>query len=149
MRRLAIETQRFEFAMRSNQKRAAWRFVRAARLHSYETIFDDVHAAYAIRRGDFIQLIEKCERRELLSVHGNRRAGLETDFDCRGLVGGLRRRDDPLPHGFLGRICGIFENAAFMAQVPDIAVAAVNILGGLLDGNVVLAERRRLHLRAS
>ena len=54
-----------------------------------------------------------------------------------GLVRRLRRRDDPLPHGFIRRVCGIFENAAFVAQVPDVAVAAVDILLGLIHGNIV------------
>ena len=65
-----------------------------------------------------------------------------------GLVGRVRGRDDPLPHGFVGRVGGIFEHAAFVAQVPDVAVAAVNILGGLLDGNVVrLRVRDRIFAR--
>ena len=57
-----------------------------------------------------------------------------------GTIGRFGRRDDPLPHRFLGRIRGIFEDAAFVAQVPDIAVAAVDVLGRLLDRDIVLAS---------
>ena len=42
MRRFAIEAQRFEFTMRGDEKRAAGSFVRAARLHANQAIFDDV-----------------------------------------------------------------------------------------------------------
>ena len=81
--------------------------------------------------------IEQRDRREILAVHGNGRAACEADFDCRGLRGRFRGRSDPLPHGFVGRVRGIFEHAAFVAEVPDVAVAAVNIFLGLLDGNIV------------
>ena len=56
------------------------------------------------------------------------------------LLGRLRGRDDPLPHRFVRRVGGIFQHPAFVAQVPDVAVAAVNIFCRLLDGNVVRAR---------
>ena len=85
MRGLAVEAQRFEFAMRGDQQCAARSFVRAARFDSDQPIFDEVHASHAIRRGDFVQLIEQRYRRELLAVYGNRSAALESDFDFVGL----------------------------------------------------------------
>ncbi len=45
-----------------------------------------------------------------------------------------------MPHRFIGRVGGIFQHAAFVAQVPDIAVAAVNVFGGLLDRDIVCAR---------
>ena len=41
-----------------------------------------------------------------------------------GLFGAFSGESDPLPHGFVRSVGGIFEHAAFMAQMPDIAVAA-------------------------
>ena len=140
MQRLAIEAQRFELAMRGDEQSAAGCFVRAARFHADETIFDNVHAADAIGCGDFIQLIEQRERREFLAVHGDGIPGFEADFDGRGLVGRFRGRDDPFPHVFGGRVGRIFEHAALVAQVPDVAVAAVDVFLGLIDGDVVRAR---------
>ena len=64
----------------------------------------------------------------------------KADFDGSGLLGRLCGRDDPLPHRFIGCVGGIFQHSAFVAQVPDVAVAAVNVFGGLLDGNIVSAR---------
>ena len=149
VRRLAVEAQRFEFAMRGDQQRAARRFVRAARFHPDQAIFDQVDASHAVRRRDFIQLFDQRHRGTLFAVHRNRRAGLESDFDVRRLVRRFFRRDDPLPHRFVRLVRGIFEHAAFVAQVPDVAVARINVGLGLLDGHVVRIAHRRWRLRAS
>ncbi len=42
-----------------------------------------------------------------------------------------------MPHGFVGRIGGIFQLAAFVAEVPDVTVAAVDIFLALLHRDVV------------
>ena len=123
--------------MRGDEQRAARSFIRAARFDADEAIFDDVHAADAIGGGNFVQLIEQRKRREIFAVHRNGSAASKPISTVVGCVGRLRGRSDPLPHGFVGRVRGIFEHAAFVAQVPDVAVAAVDILLGLLDGNIV------------
>ena len=53
MRRLAVEAQRFELAMRVDEQRAARRFVGAARFDSDQAVLDDVHAADAVARPRF------------------------------------------------------------------------------------------------
>ena len=60
-------------------------------------------------------------------------------FTSVGLIRRGRRRNDPLPHGLFRRIRGIFQASAFVAQMPNIAIAAVNILRRLLDWHVVFA----------
>src|SRR5208337_5678624 len=47
-------------------------------------------------------------------------------------------RDDPLPHVFTRSIGGIFQFAAFVAEVPDVAVAAINIFVALFHRDSVL-----------
>ncbi len=119
--------------MRGDQQRAAGRFIRAARLDSDQTVFDQIDSPDAVRRGNFVQLIEQRDSGPLLSVHRNRRACIESNFDFGRLIRGFFRRNDPLPHRFLGLVRGIFEHAAFVAQVPDVAVARVNVRLGLFD----------------
>src|SRR5579859_879008 len=123
--------------MRGDEERAAGSFVRAARLHTDEAIFDKVRAADAVTRGDFVERIEKIDGSEFGAVDGDGRAGFETDFDFFGFFGSFFGRDSPLPHGFARRIGGIFEFAAFVAEMPDVAVATVDIFFALLDGHVV------------
>ena len=135
--------------MRGDEQRAAGSFVRAAGLHADEAILDEVGAADAVLGGDFVELVQEIDGAELRTVDGNGRAGFKADFDFFGFVGSFFRRDGPLPHGFVGRVGGIFEFAAFVAEVPDVAVAAVDILFALLDGDVVLLRRRRWRLRES
>src|SRR5439155_7951418 len=99
-----------------------------------EAVFDEVGAADTVAGGDFVERVEKIHGAELRAVDGNRSAGFETDFDFFGFVWSFFRRNSPLPHGFAGSVGGIFEFAAFVAEVPDVAIAAVNVLFALLDG---------------
>src|SRR5882757_5174296 len=137
MRGFAIDSKRFEFAMRGDQQGAAGSFVGAARFHSYEAIFYDVGAADAVLCSDFVERVQQVDRVGFGTVHGNRQACFEADFDFGGFVRRFFRRNNPLPHSFVRGIGGILEFAAFVAEVPDVAVAAVDIFFALLDGDVV------------
>src|SRR5712675_943684 len=137
MRGFAIDGEGFKFAMRGDQQSAAGSFVGATRFHSYEAVFYDVGAADAVLGGDFVERVQQVDGIGFCTVHGNGEASLETDFDFGGFVRSFFRRDNPLPHSFVRGIGGIFEFAAFVAEVPDVAVAAVDIFFALLDGDVV------------
>src|SRR5216683_4355905 len=54
MRGLAIDGEALEFLVGFDEQRSAGSFVSAARFHSHEAIFDQVGAADAVFRGDFI-----------------------------------------------------------------------------------------------
>src|SRR5882762_6694116 len=138
MRGFAVHGEALEFLMRFDEKSSAGSFVGAARFHSHEAIFDEVGAADAVFGGNFIQRVEKLDGAEFRAVDGNRCSGFETDFDFFGFVGSFFRGNDPLPHRFVWGVGRIFEFAAFVAEVPDVTVAAVDIFLALLDGNVVL-----------
>src|SRR6266699_2724958 len=75
---------------------------------------------------------------EFQTDHGNGSAGFEPDFDFFGLVRSFFRGDDPLPHRFVRSVRGVFKLAAFVAEVPNVTVAAVNVFLALLDGDIVL-----------
>ncbi len=65
-----------------------------------------------------------------------------------GLIGRVLRALGEHPD-FVGRgVGGIFQRAAFVRDVPDVAVAAVDLGGGLRDRHVVLGARSRWRLRA-
>src|SRR5262249_12281215 len=138
VRGFPVDGEAFEFAMRGDEERAAGSFVRAAGLHTHEAVLDKVGAADAVTRGDFVDGVEKIDGTEFAAVYRNRSAGFETDFDFFGFVGSFFGRDGPLPHGFARSVGGIFEFSAFVAEVPDVAVAAVDVLLALLDWHVVL-----------
>src|SRR5215467_4397552 len=101
--------------MRRDKKRSAGSFVRAARLHADEAVFDKVGAADAMTRSDFIERVEKIDGTKFCSVNRNRCARFETDFDFFGLVRSFFWGNCPLPHGFAWCVGGIFEFAPFMA----------------------------------
>jgi hypothetical protein len=86
MRGLAVDRQALEFLVCFDEQRAAGSFVRASGLHSDEAIFDQVGAADTVLRSDFVQRVEKFDRTKLRAVHGDGRAGLESDFDFFGFV---------------------------------------------------------------
>ena len=114
-----------------------------------EAIFDNVGAANAVLCGNFIERVEKIDGTELRAVNADRGACLKTDFDFFGFVWSFFRRDSPLPHGFVWRVGGIFELAAFVAEVPDVTVATVDIFLALFHLHVVFLRRRRWRLRGS
>ena len=123
--------------MRRHEQCTARSFIRAARLDSHQPVFDDVRASDTICRRYFIQFFDKLYRPEILTVHRHRNSRFESDFDARRFVGRGRGRHNPLPHAFFRRVRWILEPAAFVAQVPDIPIAAVDIGLCLLNGNVV------------
>jgi hypothetical protein len=61
----------------------------------------------------------------------------ETDFHFFRFFGGFFRGDDPLPHGLVRSVGRVLEFAAFVTEVPDIAVAAINVFLALFDGDFV------------
>src|SRR5258708_6442460 len=123
--------------MRLDQESGGGSVVGDARFHCGEVIFDKVRGADAVFCGDFVESVEQIDGAEFRTVDGNGCARCESDFDFLGFVRSIFRRDDPLPHRFVWRVGGIFELAAFVAEVPDVAIAAVDIFLALLDGNVV------------
>src|SRR6267378_3515473 len=125
MRGLAVNGQSLEFLMGFHEKGSAGSFVRAARFHPDETIFDKIGAADAVLCGNFIERVKKVDRAEFRAVDGDWCADFKTDFDFFGFVRSFFRRNDPLPHRFVWRAARIFELAAFVAEMPDVAIAAV------------------------
>src|SRR6266446_2248492 len=74
VRGLAVDRKSFEFLVRFDQQRAAGSFVSSAGFHPDEPVFDEVGAANAMLRGDFIEFVEKIDRTELPAVYRNGRA---------------------------------------------------------------------------
>src|SRR5713101_180845 len=138
MRGFAIDGEALQFLMRFHEQRSAGSFVGAARFHSDEAIFDEVGPPDAVLGGDIIQRVHEIDGAEFRAVDRNRRAGFKSDFDFFGFVRSFLRGNDPLPHCFVRRVRGILELATFVAEVPDVTIAAVDIFFALLDGNVVL-----------
>jgi len=86
MRGLAIDGEPLEFLMRFDEEGSAGSFVGAARFHSDEAIFDEVGAADAVFRGDFVERVEQADGAEFRTVDGNGGAGFESDFNFLGFV---------------------------------------------------------------
>ena len=86
MRGLAVDCQALEFLMRFDEQGSARSFVCASRFHSNEAIFDEVGAADAVLRGDFVECIEQNHGAEFCAVHRDGSAGLEANFDLFGFV---------------------------------------------------------------
>src|SRR5258708_39407878 len=137
MWRFAGDGQRPKITMGGDKESAPRRFISAKRLHPYETILHDVGTADALFRGGFIQRVEQIDGAESYAVYQNGRARFKTNFDFLGLVRRFLRRGDPLPHGLVRCVGGIFELAAFLAKVPGVAVAAADGFLALLHGDFV------------
>src|SRR5712664_1895627 len=86
MRGLAVDRQALEFLMRFDEQGSARSFVCASRFHSNEAILDEVGAADAVLRGEFVESIEQNHGAEFCAVHRDGSAGLESNFDLFGFV---------------------------------------------------------------
>ena len=87
-----------------------------------------------------VQLFEQLERRHALAVHRNRHALFESDGHLAGLVGRLRGALGQHPDFVRRGVGRVFERAAFVRDVPDVAVAAVDLGGRSGDRHVVCAR---------
>jgi hypothetical protein len=78
----------------------------------------------------------------LLAVHGDRVALLEIDLTSSGLFGAFSGETVSLNMSSVGRVPGILEDAALVADVQQVAVHRIGLLGGDRDGNLVLPRSR-------
>ena len=83
----AVERERFQFAHRRHQDRAARRLIAAARLHADKAILDQVDAADAVFAADSFNCSSRATAAELpLAVQRNRNAVFESNGDFSRLV---------------------------------------------------------------
>ncbi len=82
-------------------------------------------------------VFQQLEGLHALAVHRNRHALFESDGDLAGLVGRFGRALGQHPDFVRRGVGRVFERAAFVRDVPDVAVAAVDLFGGCGDGHVV------------
>ncbi len=81
---------------------------------------------------------EESDTRDPPAVQADGVALLEFDLDVLRLVRRLFGADRELVHLLLGLVPGVFEDAALVGEVKDVAVAAVDVLLGLGYRDVVL-----------
>ncbi len=135
VRDIALQAQGFEFAMRGNQQSAAGSLVATARLDSDEAVLHQINPSDGISPADFVQQLDQRNRIELHAIHRNWNAFFKADDDLLLAVGSVLRRTSHLPGGGKRRVARIFQFPALVADVPEIAVAAVNFLPAGFDGN--------------
>ena len=115
VRQLAIETERFQFAMRRQQQRAAGRLVAAARLDADEAVLDQVDAADSITRTDFVQDLD--QRRPDRARRRLPRPAAIVEFDRHLLTSSAHPAATcPRPRRRQRRVVRIFQFAAFVAD---------------------------------
>ena len=134
---LAIEGECFEFTMGEHDEGAPRGFVTATGLDADETVFDQIDTADGIAGADFIQQFDQLNGLKLHTVDRNWFAGDKADLDRLFVVWSVFRRAGHGPGAVEGRVVGIFEFAAFVADVPDIAVTRVNLLPAGGNGDAV------------
>src|SRR5439155_16178825 len=84
---------------------------------------------------DLVEQFHQGGRLKFLAINGNRSSSFKAERDGFFAVGSLLGRACHLPGGVVGSVGSIFQLSAFMAQVPDIAVATMDLLaaGGHRD----------------
>ena len=137
---LAVEHELLEATERFHEDGAARGLVDAAALHAHEAVLADVDAADAVAGADGVELGEERHRVEGLAVDGGGVALAEGDGHVLVGVGRVLRAGGDHPHVFRRGVPRILELAALMADVPDVGVAAVDLLGAGRGGHVARLE---------
>src|SRR5436309_7428212 len=123
--------------MRSMEQRPGRSLIGPVRLDADETVLHQVGAAHAVFARQAVQRLEDLNRPDLLAVDRCRNARFEGYGNFGFLVRGAARGGGNLPSVF-GRLAELgLEHAPLVAQVPDVLIAAVRILPGRWDGDVV------------
>src|SRR5258708_9578166 len=124
--------------MSGEQQRASRSFVTAARLDANEAVLENINGSDGVGSADFVHQFDERYRVESLSTDRNRHALFESDFDLFFFIRNLLRRLRDLPGTRKRRITGVLEFSAFVADVPEIAIAAVNLLATRSHRNAAL-----------
>ena len=134
--------------MRGGDQGAARGFVEPAALDADEAVLHQVDAADGVARADFVQQFDDLYRFQRHTVYGDGLAFDEADLHHFFAVGRFLRRAGHHPGAGQGRVVGVLELAALVADVPKVAVAGVDFFPAGGDGDAVLSQRSRGSLRA-
>jgi hypothetical protein len=159
----AVHGEAFDLAMANVKDGTAGGFVDAAAFHADEAVFDHVDAADAVATAEAVEQLHDAEGgvegvAVLLSDRGDAEGGgefgefgvleadgvafFEEDFDVFGFVRGVfggNGEDVHVTHFGDGAIePGVFQHAAFEADVEEVAVHGVGLLDGSGDGDALL-----------
>jgi hypothetical protein len=136
---LAVHGERLQGPTRRVEDGAARRLVDAARLHADDAVLHEVHASDAVLTAHPVEAREQGHRAQALAVDRHRIAPLKVDEDLDGHVGRGLRRVREQKH-LIGRgHPRVFQDAALVRDVEEVAVGGVRPLGGHRDRDVVPA----------
>ncbi len=113
------------------------RFIYAAAFHPHQSVFDHIHPPDTVSPGYFVQAGEQFHRCQHFAVQADRVSFFEADIDISGFVRCIFWTDGQSVHPLFRFIPGIFQESAFMGQVKNIPIPAVNILFRLGQRDVV------------
>ena len=126
---VAVKTKVIHHLMGGIQNRSAGSLVHAAALHSYATVLADVNQANTVASANFVQFGHQFQTAHLLSVHADRDTFLKFNLHVLAGFGSVLRADGILEHVLVvGLILGLFQFQSFVADVPDVLVAAVGLV---------------------
>ena len=122
---LPVEAKRLELTMRGRDEGSPRGFINTARLHAHHSVFDHVRAADAVRARDFVQVFQKLDRRYGVSIQAHRNPAVKVNCDFAFALRAKSRVQRQHEKIFRRRLRRIFENAALVTHMPEIAVSAI------------------------
>src|SRR6476620_8407509 len=125
--------------MRRAQDRAAGGLVDAMALHAYQPILDQVDPPDAMLCSQLIEHSQQYDGIETRAIDADWHALLEADLNVLGLVGSALGRDRERIHILFRLVPRVFQHAALVRDMPDIAVAAVDRLERRRHWNIMFS----------
>ena len=149
MRDIAFQAESFEFAMGCDQQSSAGSFVASTRLDPHEPIFHESTRPIALRAPISFSNSTSDTGSRFMPLTETGIPFSETDRHLFFTVGRFLRRTRDLPGVGERRVGRVFQLSTFVADVPQIAIAAVDFLPAGCDRNSMAFPRSRDNLRAT
>ncbi len=128
---VAVQDQLLELLVGLHEDGSAGSFIDAAGLHADDTVLDDIDDADAVLAADLVELADDIGDLHGFAVEGLGNARLEGQGDVGDLIGGLHgslAQDQQVV--IVGGVGGILQLQTLVADVPEVAVAAVAAVSG-------------------
>ena len=125
MRHFAVQRDGFDGAVRLEQNGAAGGFIAAARFHADVAVLHQVEAADAVLAAEDVQMGQHLGGGHFLTVQRHNIALGKFQIKILRRIRRLLRRHGPAPHAFFGLGGGVFQMAAFVADMQQIGVHRV------------------------
>src|SRR5215467_3024922 len=138
MRDFPVERDRLNRSMRRVEDRHPRSLIHTSRLHSNESVLEQVDPSDSMLAADLVQLVQKGRGGQAVPINRHRYPCLEVDLDIARLVGRALGRAGQYEYVLRRLGPRVLEYSSLIADVHQIAVHRIGLVLGRCNWNVML-----------